>query len=148
MKKSDKSIDQRVHDWIARNKGLSFSVFFGFVFIIMNVMERSGPLIVLMETVQIVILFVGIMIFVYNFGYVVIMLNVDEGLNDEEKDILKWLVRRAVFISVVWFFGVLALLIIFQHEPFYLASSNCFLLAFLFYFIRKGENPLTEGTFV
>ncbi|MHA1972070.1 MAG: hypothetical protein ACTSW1_03685 [Candidatus Hodarchaeales archaeon] len=148
MKKSNKSLDQTIHDWIVNNKGLSLSIFFGFLFILMNLMERSDPLIVMMETIQMIILFIGLMIFVYNFGYVVIMLNVDEGLNEEEKDVLKWIVRRAIFISIVWFFGVITLLIVFQHEPFYLASSNCFLLAFLFYFIRKGENPLTEGTFV
>ncbi|WP_455141084.1 hypothetical protein [Candidatus Hodarchaeum mangrovi] len=140
--------------WVSNNKGVVISSFFGLLFVIIRIWilifeaSISSAIVVLMETVQLVILFLGLMIFVYNFGYVVIMLTVDEGLNEEEKNLLKWMIKRAIMISVFWFVSVLSFLIIFQRDPFLLASANCFLLASLFFFIRKGENPLVEGTFV
>lgn len=148
MERSRLTFNQKIQDWILSHKGVTLSVLFGLVFILIRRTGESGAVIILMETILLIILFIGIMIFLYNVGYLTIMLAVDEGLNDEERSLLKWIVRRAVFISVVWFVGVLALLMIFPRDPFLLTSANCFLLAFLFYFIRKGEYPLTEGTYI
>ncbi len=137
--------------WISDNKGVFFSSSFGIIFGLVALLthlgyaQTSSPVLILMQTVLLLILFVGMMVFVYNFGYVVIMLAIDEGLNEEERLLLKWVIRRAAIISVLWFVGVL-LLIAFIDEIFMLASLNCFLLTLLFFFIRKGENPLTEGT--
>ncbi len=146
MQYKGESKDQRLKEWISSHKGFTFSLLFGVTFILLNGIEPSAGTIVMMQTIMLVIIFIGMMIFIYNFGYVIIILAVDEGLNDEERILLKWMVRRAAFISVLWFIGVLALLMFFQYEPFLLAGFNCFLLAFLLFFIRKGENPLTEGT--
>jgi hypothetical protein len=148
----DESIDQKVQKWILNHKGVTITAFFGLLFLFFGIGDElnsgntSGPVVMMMQTVLIIILFLGMMIFVYNFGYIAIILAVDEGLNEEERLLLKWMVRRAAIISVVWFCGVLLLLMLFQIYPYLLASSNCFLLTFIFYFIRKGENPLTEGT--
>jgi len=146
-----KKSPQGISGWISDHKGVFFSLLFGIIFGSVALLTYSGyaqtssPILILMQTVLLLILFVGMMVFVYNFGYVVIMLAIDEGLNEEERILLKWVIRRAAVISVLWFVGVL-LLIAFVEEIFTLASANCFLLTLLFFFIRKGENPLTEGT--
>ncbi len=149
---ANESFDQKVQKWVLNHKGVTFTTFFGLLFLFFGILDEldagdpSGPVLMMMQTVLIIILFLGMMIFVYNFGYIAIILAIDEGLNEEERFLLKWMVRRAAIISVVWFFGVLILLMIFQVYPYLLASSNCFLLTIIFYFIRQGENPLTEGT--
>jgi hypothetical protein len=148
MQRSKLTFNQKIQDWILSHKGVTISVLLGLIFILIRRTGQSGAIVILMETTLLVILFIGMMIFVYNLGYLTIMLAVDEGLNDEERILLKWIIRRAVFISVLWFVGVLVLLMIFPRDPFLLTSANCFLLAFLFYFIRKGEYPLTEGTYI
>ena len=142
-----------VSQWLSENKGISFSSIFGCIFILMQILDALGntitssaPALIMMQTVLLLILFVGMMIFVYNLGYVVIMLTIDEGLNDEEVSLLKWVLRRAIGISVGWFFGVVILMLTISEYPYLLAGTNCFLLAFLYLIIRKGENPLTEGT--
>jgi hypothetical protein len=140
------SLDQKIQDWFETHKGVTISAFFGVMFFLLRYFNRSDPVIVLMETILLTVLFVGMMIFVYNFAYVVLMLTVDEGLNEEERILLKWMLRRAVLISGGWFITVLALFLFLDDYPFILVSANCFLLSGLFYFIRKGENPLTEGT--
>ncbi len=139
--------------WLSENKGIGFSIIFGIIFTILELLDNLGvnatsspPILIMMQTVLLFILFVGMMIFIYNFGYIVIILTIDEGLNDEEKILLKWMIRRAIIISVMWFFGVILLMVTILSEPYLLAGANCFLLALIFFFIRKGENPLTEGT--
>ena len=142
------SLSQR----ITENKGVTFSLVFGSIFVVMEIMDNfgtnitsSGPVYVMMQTILLIILFLGMMIFIYNFGYLVIMLAIDEGLNDDEVVLLKWTIRRAALISVVWFAGVIIITLTISHEPFLTAGLNCYLLALLFYTIRKGENPLVEG---
>ncbi len=139
--------------WLSENKGIGFSIIFGTIFTILELLDNLGvnattsaPVLIMMQTVLLFILFVGMMIFIYNFGYIIIILTVDEGLNDEEKILLKWMIRRAIIISVLWFVGVIFLMVTILSEPYLLAGANCFLLALIFFFIRKGENPLTEGT--
>ncbi|PWI47923.1 hypothetical protein CEE45_09110 [Candidatus Heimdallarchaeota archaeon B3_Heim] len=140
-------------NWLSEHKGISFSFVFGIIFVIMEILGMignsiisSGPALIMMQTVLLLILFVGMMIFIYNLGYVVIMLTIDEGLNEEEVILLRWLLKRAIGISVIWFLGVVVLMLTLTQYPYLLAGMNCFILAFLFYIIRKGENPLTEGT--
>jgi hypothetical protein len=148
----NESFVQKVQIWTKNHKGTSITIFFGLLFFLFSVGESSGsteisaPVVILMETILMVILFFGLLIFVYNFGYIAIILAIDEGLNDEEEILLKWMIRRAVIISLLWLTGVIISLMVFQNNPYYLASSNCFLLAIILYFIRKGENPLVEGT--
>ncbi|MHA1236818.1 MAG: hypothetical protein ACTSQ9_04045 [Candidatus Hodarchaeales archaeon] len=139
--------------WLSENKGIGFSIIFGTIFTILELLDNLGvnattsaPVLIMMQTVLLIILFVGMMIFIYNFGYIIIILTVDEGLNDEEKILLKWMIRRAIIISVLWFVVVIFLMVTILSEPYLLAGTNCFLLALIFFFIRKGENPLTEGT--
>ncbi|MHA2245852.1 MAG: hypothetical protein ACXADY_12885 [Candidatus Hodarchaeales archaeon] len=143
----NESLAQKVQVWIKNHRGVSITTFFGLLFFLFSgTTEISAPVVIMMETILLVVLFFGLLIFVYNFGYIAIILAVDEGLNDEEKILLKWMLRRAVIISVLWFLGVITFLMVFQNNPYFLASSNCFLLAIILYFIRKGENPLVEGT--
>jgi hypothetical protein len=141
-----------ISQWISEHKGITFSLAFGIIFVSMEVLAiigyettTSGPMLIMMETVLLIIIFLGMMIFIYNFGYMVIMLTVDEGLNDEEVVLLKWILRRSVLISVGWFIGVIVLMLSLSGQPYLLAGMNCFLLAFLFFILRKGENPLVEG---
>jgi hypothetical protein len=140
------SLDQKIQNWFETHKGVSISAFFGIVFFLLRYFNRSGPVIVLMETALLAVLFVGLLVFVYNFAYVILMLAIEEGLNEEERILLKWMLRRAVIISGGWFISVLALIAFLDDYPFILVSANCFLLSILLYFIRKGENPLMEGT--
>ena len=143
----NESLAQRVQAWIKNHRGVSITTFFGLLFLMFSgTTEISAPVVIMMETILLIVLFFGLLIFVYNFGYIAIILAVDEGLNDEEKILLKWMLRRAVIISVLWFSGVITFLMVFQNNSYFLASSNCFLLAIILYFIRKGENPLVEGT--
>jgi len=141
-----------ISQWISEHKGITFSLIFGIIFFSIEVLAivgyditASGPMLVMMETILLIIIFLGMMIFIYNFGYLVIMLTVDEGLNDEEVILLKWILRRAVLISVGWFVGVIVLMLTLSAQPYLLAGMNCILLALLFFILRKGENPLVEG---
>ena len=78
-----------ISQWISEHKGITFSLVFGIIFVSIKLLANvgyeittSGPMLVMMETVLLVIIFLGMMIFIYNFGYLVIMLTVDEGLNE------------------------------------------------------------------
>ena len=78
--------------WLSENKGIGYSIIFGTIFTILELLDNFGvsattsaPVLIMMQTVLLFILFVGMMIFIYNFGYIIIILTVDEGLNDEEK---------------------------------------------------------------
>ncbi|MHA1513086.1 MAG: hypothetical protein ACTSRJ_03365, partial [Candidatus Hodarchaeales archaeon] len=113
--------------WLSENKGIGFSIIFGTIFTILELLDNLGvnvttsaPVLIMMQTVLLFILFVGMMIFIYNFGYIIIILTVDEGLNDEEKILLKWMIRRAIIISVLWFFGVIFLMVTILSEPYLL----------------------------
>ncbi len=141
-----------ISQWISKHKGITFSLGFGIIFTGIEVLSifgfditTSGPMLVMMQTILLIIIFFGMMIFIYNFGYLVIMLTVDEGLNDEEVILLKWILRRAALISVGWFVGVIVLMLTLSDQPYLLAGMNCLLLALLFIILRKGENPLVEG---
>ncbi len=144
-----------ISQWISEHKGITFSSLFGVIFTSIDILDRlgyettaSGPMLIMMETVLLIIIFFGMLIFIYNFGYIVIMLAVDEGLNDEEVILIKWILRRAVLISAGWFIGVILLMLTLSDQPYMLAGINCFLLASLLYILRKGENPLVEGVSV
>jgi len=146
-KKKPKTLEEKITEWTKNRKGFIFSALTGIVFFILGFNDGQDVLVLWMQTLIIFIYFIGMMLFVYNVGYLTIMISVDEGLRPDEREIVNWIIKRSAIISGGWFIGIMLINMVAGMNKWntaFLASANAFLLALLFLFIRSAENPLTE----
>lgn len=146
-KKKPKTLEEKITAWAKDRKGFIFSTLLGVVFLFLGFNDNQSALVLWMQTAIIFVYFVGMMLFVYNVGYLTIMISVDEGLRPDEREVVNWIIKRSAIVSGGWFIGIMLINMVAgmnQWNTAFLAAANSFLLALLFLFIRSAENPLTE----
>lgn len=150
FEKANSGIFSRINIFFSENKAISTLLLFGTTFILLRVLLLfySNPpylnffLLFYWVFVRICLL-LGLTIFVYNIGPIILMIGQEE-MTDREVKTKRKMIIRGVVIPTAWLIAALVTLIFFNDDIFITGALNCYLLALLFFFTKEWENPFSE----